>query len=71
MTRVERITIIGKLNLKLQCYNRVHVITEMNIYIHLKGTIAIPKQEQQQPQIIETKKQYLKLVLHLLIALAK
>ena len=45
------------------------MITEMNIYIQLKGTIAIPKQEQ--PQTIETKKQYLKFVLHLLIALAK
>ena len=41
MMRVERITLIVKLNLKLQCWTQVYVLYTFKSYIHASGTISI------------------------------
>ena len=41
MTHVELMTLIAKLNLKLCCQNQVYVITVIDAYILVSGTIAV------------------------------
>ena len=66
MKNVERIALIVKSNLKLQCKGQVYVIIVMHIYL-LKGLYqSRHKQETTQKKV--PKKLYLKIVLHFLIA---